>query len=239
MARESMRQIMSDADSNAIKPRIVANNTIEYHMPNGEKRIRLHHTDIIYFLPNGDIRLNTGGWQTVTTKDRLNGFSPARIYSENGIWYCNYMSKEYPYQDGIILHENGTVSNAGPDPKDTQKLRKKVRQYAKEYIKALREGKVSKPSNGDCWGCLMTTKDGKHPMGGADHIISHMEEKYYVPSLLVNAFERFGASKAMRHNIACIWENQPDKLWNMPYLWESSEKMVRRWCYQELGLSTQ
>jgi hypothetical protein len=238
MARESMKQIMSDASADAIKPHIIANNTIEYTLPDGERRIRLHHTDIVRFMPDGSIVANTGGWQTVTTKERLNRYLPGQIYSHNGVWIYSQEGKEYAFQDGLTIKPDSTVINAGPDPKETQKLRKQVRKYAKDYVKALRNGDVPAPNNGDCWGCLMATKDGRHPMGGKDHIMSHIEEKYYVPSLLVNALERFGASQAAKHNVACIWTGEKDKLFaNFDFIWQQIEKMIARWCYQELGLA--
>lgn len=34
--------------------------------------VRLHNTDIVIFHDNGVAALYSGGWQTVTTKDRLN-----------------------------------------------------------------------------------------------------------------------------------------------------------------------
>jgi hypothetical protein len=45
--------------------------------------IRYHSTDIVTVRRDGTYTLRTGGWNTVTTKARLNDYSPARIYSEN------------------------------------------------------------------------------------------------------------------------------------------------------------
>jgi hypothetical protein len=38
--------------------------------------IRQHQTDIIWYYKNGDITLNTDGWFTRTTRDRLEEFTP-------------------------------------------------------------------------------------------------------------------------------------------------------------------
>jgi hypothetical protein len=48
--------------------------------------IRLHATDILEFKQNGSIKVNTGGWNTVTTRDRLNRYLPRpwHVYSERG-----------------------------------------------------------------------------------------------------------------------------------------------------------
>ena len=32
--------------------------------------LKLHNTDIVTLYPTGDMSLNTGGWYTVTTKER-------------------------------------------------------------------------------------------------------------------------------------------------------------------------
>ena len=37
-----------------------------------ELHVKYHQTSVVIFLPNGDIRLNSGGWMTNTTKARIN-----------------------------------------------------------------------------------------------------------------------------------------------------------------------
>ena len=49
--------------------------------------VRLHSTYIVKFYENGKVTLHTGGWQTVTTKDRINEFITGRIYQKNHDWY--------------------------------------------------------------------------------------------------------------------------------------------------------
>jgi hypothetical protein len=65
--------------------RKLANNTY-LHQRGDSYAVRLHATDIVIIHPDGTFSLNTGGWFTVTTKDRINRFSPARVYSEAGVW---------------------------------------------------------------------------------------------------------------------------------------------------------
>lgn len=48
--------------------------------------VKLHATDVVTIRPDSTYVLNTGGWYTVTTKDRINDFGPARVYSANGVW---------------------------------------------------------------------------------------------------------------------------------------------------------
>lgn len=237
MARESKRQIMANVCDYATA-KIIANNTVEYTTTDGRTVIRLHQTDIVTTMPNGDIVLNTGGWQTVTTKERLNRYAPASIYSHNGVWIIRYAGQEYAYQDGLTIHADGQISGVGPDPNETKKLRARAKKYARGYVTALRKGQISEPSAGDCWYCALHTKDDAMPLGGPDHILAHFDESYYVPSLVLNALKRFGASRAAQHNTACALTGQFDKLYfDADFVWQGIEKCVRRWCFQELGLA--
>jgi hypothetical protein len=235
-----MHQIMSDAGEYVGRPKIIANNTVQYERENGDSVIRLHHTDIVTTRKNGDVVGNTGGWQTVTTKERLNRYLPVQIYSEKGVWIVRHNGNSYTWQDGITFTKRGKVKNAGADPKEIQKLRKVAKKYAKDYMQAFRAGDIPRPSSGDCWGCCMKTSDGKTPMGGKSHMLSHIEESYFVPSLLVNACERFGVSMAARNNVAVMWSDETAKdnlYFPGDFIWDQLEKAVRRWTYQELGLA--
>lgn len=79
---ESARQFLEGARSKEAG-RPVANNTrvFERMAPDGtlSYAIRLHNTDVVTYLPGGQIILNSGGWPTVTTQDRISSFSPARV----------------------------------------------------------------------------------------------------------------------------------------------------------------
>ena len=226
--------------------RKVGNNT--YLERRGEDiALRLHNTDIITFHPNGDTTLDTGGWTTVTTKARMNEFMPAGWYisQSKGQWYIGLLphtsepSKDVAlYADGCVLHSNGTVSGAESleAVKERIALRKQVAKYAKDYIKAFRAGKVPKPSNGDCWGCLMVdAKTGKTAFRGEDHILSHLKEKYYVPSLLVRATENFPISQVAKWTVAFHWYEGSD-LGSMAEIgYEQLQKAIYRYCLRELG----
>lgn len=74
------------ARSRSGRPRIQSRNTwLESRGPDAFA-VRQHHTDVVTIHRDGSYTLTTGGWNTVTTKDRLNNWSPARIYSERGTW---------------------------------------------------------------------------------------------------------------------------------------------------------
>ena len=69
--------------------------------------IRYHETDVVRF--NADrIILDTGGWQTVTTKVRMNqaahqyglGYS---VYQKDFRWYVEYQGKTLPFERRMEL----------------------------------------------------------------------------------------------------------------------------------------
>ncbi len=224
--------------------RKLCNNTyLEVDRAPAEYAVRLHNTRIVTYHRNGRVVLDSGGWMTLTTRERMNTFGPAgwRVWQNKGIWYVGKMPWDDMvtciFQDGIAIHLDSHVTGAGKNPKKTQKLRKAVRRYAKDFVAALRAGDVPKPSGGDCFECHFRQADGSAGIGG-DHILEHMKEKYYVPSLLVNACKAFGVSQEAMHHIAYIWENQSDREWLGDFIWRQIEKAVWRHCYRELGLAS-
>jgi hypothetical protein len=51
-----------------------------------EYGVRLHNTYVVKITAEGH-ELTTGGYQTATTKDRLNKYGPVRIWQRDGVWY--------------------------------------------------------------------------------------------------------------------------------------------------------
>lgn len=69
--------------------RTIAHNTRLHALDEGVIGLWLHSTCVVRFYPDGRISLHTGGWQTVTTKDRLNRVALAhgwRVYSVKRVW---------------------------------------------------------------------------------------------------------------------------------------------------------
>lgn len=50
--------------------------------------VRLHQTVVVSFGVSGDVYLNSGGWQTTTTKERINRYLPAGVSLQTvrGTW---------------------------------------------------------------------------------------------------------------------------------------------------------
>lgn len=122
-----------------------------------------------------------------------------------------------PFYDGIVVDSEGyadRLRQTGPSPAKlrrheaaVERMKKRIEKYIDGYIKALTKGDLPMPGAGDCWYCALRTSEGV-PMGDAaqtlhpdgsltvqpnhEHLISHMEERYYVPSLAVNAIREAG-----------------------------------------------
>src|SRR4029450_1540758 len=66
--------------------RPVANNTylVRESVDADEIQLVLHSTAVVTYKRDGTAILAPGGWDTPTTRSRIAGYSPARVYSEKG-----------------------------------------------------------------------------------------------------------------------------------------------------------
>lgn len=226
------------------RKRKLTNNTYLEKNDDGSYAIRLHKTQIIKLYP-GKTVLNSGGYRTVTTKARLNEFTMFDVIQNKGIWYVrkNWMDDAVVvFADGIT-YENGEWTGQGENPDKMRELRKQAKQYAKDYTKALFAGDVPKPNAGDCFYCSMIVQppsiDAGRSLGevagGGDHIVSHIEEKYYVPSLLVNAIRVFPVSIAAKDCIARLWDGETPWEFFADAGRRQIESAIRRHCFRLLG----
>jgi len=214
------------------RKRKLANNTYLVVRSDGGYGIRLHDTEVIIHYPN-NIILNSGGWQTVTTKQRMNEFSTARVWSEKGVWMISWHGEEYAYADGINLDNDGSVCGEGDDPKATQKLRKRINTFAKDYAAAFVNGDIPAPSGGDCWLCMMPEP--------RSCIESHMDESYFVPRMLNNAADLGTLSLFAKDFIARTWSpdhDSPSSEGIGGIAHDQIRKTIRKYCFKQLGLAS-
>ena len=94
------------ASRGIISSKLVKNHTRLTVYVNGDKILRLHDTDIIKW--QGDkIILNSGGWDTVTTRSRFNEFLPdyIHVYRDKKITYISYNNEKIKFVDGVELQD--------------------------------------------------------------------------------------------------------------------------------------
>lgn len=75
------------------------NNTYLVRLDSETIGVQLHNTIVVTIHGDGTYTLNSGGWQTVTTKDRINEYSPVRISQRKYQWYVG--DEDIPFKDGI------------------------------------------------------------------------------------------------------------------------------------------
>ena len=73
---------------------------------NGVTTVRYHSTDVVTFDDN-TIKLDTGGWRSVTTKLRMNQASNQfdlgyGVWQEKGEWYVEHKGKTYTFENETL-----------------------------------------------------------------------------------------------------------------------------------------
>ena len=72
-------------------------------------------------------------------------------------------------------------------------------------------------------------------MGGRSHILSHFEEKYYVPSLAENAVR--DSSPAARQTVQAHLLKKPEYAFPQSMIGVQVQRAIYKHCLTELGLS--
>ena len=170
------------------KSRKVANNTYVEVLEDGIIGVRLHKTHVVTAYESGEFVLDTGGWLTITTRDRINRFSPVRMWSDRGVQWVSLGAREsVRYFDGIRFNNDGLVLNPQPDNDLTErdaevdKLKRKISAYAKKCAEMR-----PYPSKGDCWLC------SNPKLGDTSHLLEHLDEGYVHGSIILNAMRERG-----------------------------------------------
>lgn len=200
--RHARKDVFTAAEIASMNPRQVANNTWRYE--HGDETVfRLHTTDIVRVMPEyTSCILNSGGWRTSTTKDRMNRFMPAgySIHADRG-WHVRRHSdnKSVPFFDGIEVPQCFDQPLSA-EAEDKIKQHAKLKRQIGKFVKLLDKGDLPLPSLGDCWYCSMVVdspaEDAGKSLGDAtdntDHLLSHVEEGYMHGSLICNALKWCG-----------------------------------------------
>lgn len=95
-------------------------------------RLRLHSTDILTFYKSGIIVVNTGGWNTVTTRARLNAYLPRPwgVHAERGatILNGNDISPSVVLSNHATIQPNGKIKGGA----DVKSFRARIREQDNE-----------------------------------------------------------------------------------------------------------
>lgn len=97
--------------------------------------VTLYETGILRFYPDGRIRLNSGGYQTATTRDRFRQLG-VTVYTCQGVAHVAHGGRSWTFSDGMMLNPDGTVSYlqaTDPDPERVQRRRMRNRRRG-DYV---------------------------------------------------------------------------------------------------------
>lgn len=193
-----MQSLSSDVDRNTV--RLVANNTLRYLYPDESIGYSLHGTEVVRLYKNGTVLLNSGGYRTVTTKDRINTFLPSgiRLSQDRCQWFISRDGERVSFFDGMKIHPKKPLPVRTKVIQRDNKFQKQIAAYCSKLGRMIDKGFDCKPTNGDCWYCMMTTTEGKSlgdASGDLNHLKSHLKEKYVMGSLVVRAMEWCGQSQ--------------------------------------------
>ena len=92
-----------------------SNTFVEYNENTNCSTVVLHRTAIAVYDHNTNaLKLNTGGWHSVTTKSRLNAIlqeliAGARVYQKAFDWYLSYNNQTHDFTDGMILSQGEVI----------------------------------------------------------------------------------------------------------------------------------
>jgi len=181
--------------------RKVANNTWLERRGDDTIAVRLHDTDVVTYHRDGRVQLFTGGWLTVTTKERINRFAPVRVWSDKGRWQVSYpvptaaswgdldSHPVVPFADGITLHPDGTMSGypASIDVAVQDRAIAKTRRDIKRFIDGVTPERIITAWENPGGDCLLCRFDG-HDSCLADHL----REDYFHAHLALRAVKAAG-----------------------------------------------
>lgn len=83
--------------------RKLAGNTWGEILPCGLITITFHKTIIVRAYTDGAFVLTNGGFQTVTTKRRLNQYTPFQVWQHKHVWYTRENGRDIEFQNGMLL----------------------------------------------------------------------------------------------------------------------------------------
>ncbi len=141
--------------------------------------VKYQSTDVVIYHPDGSIELNSGGWQTLTTKARITEYAPIALWSDRGIWYVSEKGGGWQdrqtsrrlYVDGLIILPGGGLHGPGglelEDPARAEGFKRRLDRMIAKYIagyarEVCKPEPFGEPGPGDCLLCQIALS---HAMG--------------------------------------------------------------------------
>lgn len=104
--READTKLYHKGHGGVMDDRKIANNTWLVRLFDGDIGMVYHRTRVVTFHKDGTVTLNTGGWYTYTTKERMNWVDGLSVYSHKGEWYVQVGGRRgvvHDFHDGMRI----------------------------------------------------------------------------------------------------------------------------------------
>lgn len=102
--------------------RMLARNTYLTRRSDTRIAVRLHQTDIVIFHERGVIEVYTGGWNTMTTRERINRYLPSgyAVWTDKRVAYLSRRPWDsegfrYPLTEGVMIDPSRGAIIDGPE----------------------------------------------------------------------------------------------------------------------------
>lgn len=186
---------MAEGESNNLRnTRIMGKNTLRYEACDSHgKRVGIvYHKTRILALDYDEsdaiqlVIIDSGGWNTLTTRDRLNRFLPSgwRVYTDSGFLYVRTPAGTWPNVDSAIWNPDGTPCT--PElHKDSKAESLLLKRKIDKFCRALDSNPFPEPSAGDPW-----IIDWNPRKINRDILLDWLESEYVNGSLIVAALRR-------------------------------------------------
>lgn len=197
---DMINSIEKDHNCKVIQAKFLGKSTLEYELENGIRGVRLYETDIILISPRTPsqkleiITLNSGGFRTQLTKNRINDYLPVYISQNKSVWSISANNYSTIFYDGIQLDrfKNGKLrmrkckSKSNKEINRNKKLLKLINGYINEFKKL---DSIPFPDTGDCWLCMIKSQNDEY---NPDCLEQHLKEKYIHGTLIYCALKDQG-----------------------------------------------
>lgn len=183
--------------------RKVANNTKLRRDPHGHSHgcridVVLHSTAVVTYFQHGTLQLDSGGWLTMTTADRMNRFTPddLGVWSNRGRWmvgtgetWQDKHDTSIPFVDGMMLYrdffDDDRFKSAITLDEDKQRQEDahnaRVRSLLPKFIRALPANPYDVPTST----CAMCYPGADHPTGDWRILGDVMEDRQHLLDHLI------------------------------------------------------
>lgn len=186
------------------KARLAAKNTLAYvmfHSPGIHSESWIYHETRILVVtydnqiqcrPILSVMINTGGFNTITTRERLNRFLPRgwSCYTDSGFLYIRTPAGVFPHVDCATFKPDGNPCK--PEiHKDSRAVAVALKRKIDKFARLIDSKGFPEPSSGDPW-----IMDWNPRAIGEDVLIDWLDSEYLNGSLVINALRRKGLTDA-------------------------------------------